>query len=90
MAAAIALSDETRLRLEKLARRGSTPVRIVRRSRIILLAGDGLRNKQIAERMEVAPRMVALWRDRFLTLGVEGLLRGSFKGCVSGGCSVVR
>jgi transposase len=75
VAAAIALSDETRLRLEKLARGRSTPVRIVQRSRIVLLAGDGLQNKEIAERMEVAPRMVALWRDRFLTLGVEGLLR---------------
>ena len=47
----------------------------MQRSRIVLLAGDGLQNKQIAERMDVAPRMVALWRDRFLTLGVEGLLR---------------
>jgi len=75
VAAAIALSDETRLQLEKLARGRSTPVRIVQRSRIVLLAGDGLQNKQIAERMEVAPRMVALWRDRFLTLGVDGLLR---------------
>jgi transposase len=75
VAAAIALSDETRFRLEKLARGRSTPVRIAQRSRIVLLAGDGLRNKQIAERMEVAPRMVALWRDRFLTLSVDGLLR---------------
>ena len=75
VAAAIALSDETRLRLEKLARGRSTPVRIMQRSRIVLLAGDGLQNKEIAERMEVAPRMVALWRNRFLTLGVDGLLR---------------
>jgi transposase len=75
VAAAITLSDETRLRLEKLARGRLTPVRIVQRSRIVLLAGDGLQNKQIAERMEVAPRMVALWRNRFQTLGVDGLLR---------------
>ena len=57
VASAIALSEETRLRLEKLARGRSTPVRIVQRSLIVLLAGDGLQNKQIAERMEVAPRM---------------------------------
>jgi DNA-binding NarL/FixJ family response regulator len=75
VASAIAFSDEARLRLEKLARGRSTPVRIVQRSRIVLLAGDGLQNKQIAERMEVTPRMVALWRNRFLTLGVDGLLR---------------
>src|SRR6266852_3957206 len=75
VAPAIALSDETRLWLEKLARGRTTPVRIMQRSRIVLLASDGLQNKQIADRMEVAPRMVALWRSRFLTLGVDGLLR---------------
>lgn len=64
VAATIALSDETRLRLEKPARGRSTPVRIVPRSRTVLLAGNGLQNKQIAERMEVATRMVALWRNR--------------------------
>jgi DNA-binding NarL/FixJ family response regulator len=58
IAPAIALSDEARLRLEKLARGRSTPVRVAQRSHIVLLAGDGLQNKQIAEQMEVAPR----WR----------------------------
>src|ERR1035437_9626637 len=77
VAAAIALSDETRFRLEKLARGRSTPVRIAQRSRIVLLAGDGLRNKQIAERMEVAPRMVALWRGRFLSPRVDGVFWGA-------------
>jgi transposase len=75
VAPAISLSEETRLRLEKLARGRSTPLRVVQRSRIVLLAADGLQNKQIADRMDVAPRMVALWRDRFLALGVDGLLR---------------
>src|ERR1039458_5766551 len=70
VASAIAFSDEARLRLENRARERSTPVRIVQRSRIVLLAGDGLQNKQIAERMEIAPRMVALWRSRFPPLGV--------------------
>jgi hypothetical protein len=72
VAATIALSDETRLRLEKLARGRSTPVRIVQRGRIVLLSGDGLQNKQIAERMKIAPWMVALWRNRFLTLASMG------------------
>jgi transposase len=75
VAPSIALSDEIRLRLEKLSRGRSTPVRVAQRSRIVLLAGDGFQNKQIAEQMEVAPRMVALWRSRFLALGVDGLLK---------------
>jgi len=47
VASAISLSEETRLRLEKLARGRSTPVRIVQRSRIVLLAGDGLQNSRL-------------------------------------------
>ena len=47
------------------------------RSRIVLLAADGFQNKQIAASLKVAPRMVALWRGRFLELGVEGLLKDS-------------
>lgn len=75
VAPAIVLSDEVRLRQEKLARGRSTPVRIMQRSRILLLANEGLQNKQIAMQMKVAPRMAALWRDRFLALGVEELLK---------------
>src|SRR3954449_4166032 len=71
----IELSPESRLQLERLSRRRTTPVRVAQRSRIILLAAEGLENKQIAERMSVAPRMVALWRGRFIDLGVEGLMK---------------
>jgi len=42
--AVIALFDGTRLRLETVARERSTPVGIVHRSRIFLLAGEGLQN----------------------------------------------
>jgi transposase len=49
--------------------------RAVMRSRIVLLAADGLQNKQIAETLKVAPRMAALWRGRFLKQGIEGLLK---------------
>jgi DNA-binding NarL/FixJ family response regulator len=42
------------------------------RSKIVLLASDGLRNKQIAKTLQVAPRMVTLWRGRVLELGIEG------------------
>jgi transposase len=75
VAPAIVLSDEIRLRLEKLARGRSTPVRVAQRSRIVLLAGKGLQNKKIAMQMNIAPRMASLWRERFLALGVDGLLK---------------
>jgi transposase len=69
------LSSETRLELEKLSRRRTTPVRVVQRSRIVLLAAEGMQNKEISERLGVAPRMASLWRSRFIQLGVEGLLK---------------
>ena len=75
VAPAIELSSEARLELEKLSRRRTTPVRVVQRSRIVLLAADGMQNKQIAEQLGVAPRMAALWRSRFLEHGIEGLLQ---------------
>jgi transposase len=61
--------------LEKLSRRRTTPVRVVLRSRIVLLAGDGMQDKQIAQHLDVAPRMAALWRGRFLERGVAGLMK---------------
>ena len=75
IASAIALPIETRRQLEKQMRGRSTPVRVALRSRIVLLAADGLQNKQIAAQMRVTPRMVALWRGRFISLGVDGLLK---------------
>ncbi len=75
VAAAIALSSEGRLELEKLSRRRTSPVRVVQRSRIILLAAGGIENKEIAEQLGVAPRMAARWRSRFIELGVEGLMK---------------
>jgi transposase len=75
VAPTIELTSAARLELEKLSRRRTTAVRVVQRSRIILLAAEGVQNKEIAERVGVAPRMVALWRGRFIQLGVEGLLK---------------
>jgi transposase len=49
--------------------------RVVLRSRIVLLAVDGMQNKQIAEQLGVSTRMVGLWRGRFIAYGVEGLLK---------------
>ena len=71
----IVLKEDVRRKLERQSRGRSTAARVVLRSRIVLLASDGLQNKQIAEKLRVAPRMVALWRGRFLESGIEGLLK---------------
>lgn len=71
----IVLEADVRRKLEQQSRGRSTAARVVLRSRIVLLAADGFQNKQISATLKVAPRMVALWRGRFLEQGIAGLLR---------------
>jgi len=71
----IVLEADVRRKLEQQARGRSTAARVVLRSCIVLLAADGLQNKQIAATLKVAPRMATLWRGRFLEQGIEGLLK---------------
>ena len=69
----IELSLEQRTALERLARQRSKPARLIERARIVLLAADGLENKQIAKRMRMTPEKVARWRSRFLEGGIAAL-----------------
>ena len=71
----IVLSGDVRRKLEQLSRGRTTQARVVMRSRIVLLAAEGLQNKPIAATLSVAPRMAALWRGRFIEHGIEGLLK---------------
>jgi transposase len=75
VAAAVHLNSEQRAELQKVVRRRTTPVRVVERCRIVLLAGEGMQDMEIARELEVTPRMAARWRNRFLKLGVSGLLQ---------------
>ncbi len=72
-APAICLSPEQRTTLERLARQRSLPARVVERARIVLLAAEGLENRQIAARMDITPEKVARWRKRFLEGGIAAL-----------------
>jgi transposase len=75
IAPAITLSSEQRATLEQRARSRSLPARVVERARIVLLAGEGQQDMQIAARMKITPKKVSRWRKRFLTLGMVGLER---------------
>jgi transposase len=75
VAQAVVLKEDVRRKLERQARGRLTPVRVALRSRIVLLASEGLLNEQIAAQMGTAPRTVARWRDRFLRCGIAGLLK---------------
>ena len=75
VAPSISLDESTRKQLQQQARRRSVPVRVAVRSRIVLLAADGLQNLQIGAELKISVRMAALWRKRFLPQGVPGLLK---------------
>jgi len=59
--------------LSAWARGRRTPVRLAERARILLLAGAGLTDKDIAAREGCDRRTVARWRRRFLASGLAGI-----------------
>ena len=67
------LSEEQLRTLHAWVAAGSTPQRVVLRSRIVLLAQQGLANRAIAERLGISRPTVILWRERFGQGGVEAL-----------------
>ncbi len=71
----VELSEEQSEQLRSWARGRRTPARLVRRAQMVLLAAEGKQNKQIGAELGVMPRIVALWRRRFLELGLEGLVK---------------
>ena len=73
IAAAVVLNPEQRQALERMARARSMPARLVERARIVLLAADGMENKQIARRMNLTEKKTARWRSRFLAGGIAAL-----------------
>jgi len=56
--------------LKKLVKRYSTRQQIALRGRIVLLAGDGLNNSQVAQELKISLDMARLWRTRWLALQV--------------------
>ncbi len=64
----VRLSEEDRQDLAQLIRRHSTSQQIALRARIMVAAGAGLSNAQIARQEGVSAVMVRRWRDRWATL----------------------
>jgi len=69
----IVLTGEERLALEERAKRYTSPYYEVMRSKIVLLAAEGLQNKQIGERLSVPRQIVSSWRKRFFYERLPGL-----------------
>lgn len=69
----IKLRSSERARLEKIARRYTSPYRDVIRAKIILYAAQGLGNRAIAERLDLPRQIVSKWRKRFFEQRLVGL-----------------
>ena len=72
-APALPLTPEHRATLERWLRAGTTAQRVVLRSRIVLLAADGLPSKYIAQRLGTSQDTVRVWRRRFAAGGPDVL-----------------
>ena len=71
----ISISGADRERLERLVRDRNTPQKVVWRSRIVLLASDGLTAEAIAAAVGKSLLTVRRWRRRYVAKGVDGLLK---------------
>jgi transposase len=71
----VALTDEERGRLEDLTRKGTAPVRMVRRAQTLLLAAEERRDEDIAKALRIGVATVERTRRRCVEEGVEASLR---------------
>jgi len=67
------LSDEERDQLERWTRRRSSAQALALRARVVLLAAEGLKNTEIAERLGISRPPVTKWRNRFVEHRLDGL-----------------
>lgn len=71
--APLELTDVERRALQRNTRRRKNAQQLATRSRVVLLAADGVPDIQIAERVGHSRQTVARWRRRFLERRLDGL-----------------
>jgi len=71
----ITLGEADRRRLAALVADRNTPQKHVWRARILLMSGDGVGTSAIMAETGTAKTTVWRWQARFMTEGVDGLLR---------------
>ena len=71
----IKLDDKERKKLEKIKRSRASSVRARERAGIVLLAAEGLQNKEIALILGQDKMKVGRWRRRYAESGLKGILK---------------
>ena len=69
----IILSADEEHRLQQITRHYTSPYCDVMRARVVLLAAQGMQNKQIGERLDLPRQIVCKWRKRFFDERLVGL-----------------
>ena len=69
----IRLTDEEQRDLTVFARKYTASYCDVVRAKVVLLAAEGLENKEIGERLDVPRQIVSKWRKRFFHERLAGL-----------------
>lgn len=75
VAVKIILDKEAHDKLEKIARSSLSPVRLAQRARIVLLASEGIENRDIAKVLGIGRVKVSRWRNRYAEKGFAGIER---------------
>jgi len=70
----LTLTDEENNRLVEWTRRRKSAQALALRARIVLACAGGALNRDVAKRLQVTPRTVGKWRQRFVDLRLDGLL----------------
>lgn len=73
LATPVHLTEDQRSTLEDLLRQPKAQARFVERARIVLWAGEGMTNVQIARQLKTRAARVSKWRTRFAAEGLQGL-----------------
>jgi transposase len=75
VAPVIELSATERRKLERMCSVRSSALRVQERAQIVLLASEGLQNKQIAERLKMDLDKIGRWRRRYAESGLSGIIK---------------
>jgi len=70
----IILTNEEREHLISLARKYTAPYRDIIRAQVILMAAEGMENKEIGEKLNLPRKTVSKWRKRFFYEREKGLV----------------
>lgn len=89
-APSIILTDQDKQILQRNVRSRSISIRLLERSRIILLSAENLDNQTIAKKLNIRPNTVGRWRTRYADGGLESIIKDKPRGNNHGGKSTLK